>query len=311
MSTLSYFVNQLDIFDQRLHEPLYNVTYGRDIKLRTDVNIFNESSSFTRASFGAIGSQSAVGKPWLAQNSNTLPNISIDGERIVTPVRTLGQEIVYSSIELEKSIKLTQPLDVQKYNAMNIMHQMWTDEQVYIGDKALGVSGLVNSSVVTTGPSTSGPWLLPNGAPAASSDAIIAAVNELLDATYKASAYAICPNKILLPHPQFALLCSQKVSVESGNYSLIEYLKRSTICLAVNGVELDIQPTKWLSGAGVGGSDRMIAYTNDEQRVRFPMVPIRRETPYYLGINFHAPYVWALGEVEFVYPETLQYRDGI
>jgi hypothetical protein len=305
MSTLAYFVNQLDIFDQRLHEPLFNVTWGRDIKLRTDVSMFNESSSFTRASFGAIGSQTAVGKPWLSQNSNTLPNVSIDGERIVTPVRPLGQELVYSSIELEKSVKLTQPIDVQKYNALSIMQQMWTDEQVYIGDANLGVTGLVNSPLVTTAPAGSPPWA------SASADQIIFSINELLDATYKASAYAVCPQKILVPHPQFAILASQKIAVESGNYSILEYIKRSSITLAINGVELEVQPSKWLTGIGVGGTDRMVAYTNEEQRVRFPMVPMRRETPYYLGINFHAPYVWAFGEVEFVFPETLQYRDGI
>ena len=55
----------------------------------------------------------------------------------------------------------------------------------------------------------------------------------------------------------------------------------------------------------------MVAYTNDESRVRFPMVPVRRETPYYQGIRFHAPYLWAFGEVEFVYPETVRYADGI
>jgi hypothetical protein len=55
----------------------------------------------------------------------------------------------------------------------------------------------------------------------------------------------------------------------------------------------------------------MVAYTNNEDRVRFPMVPIRRETPYYLGIKFNAPYIWAFGEVEFPYSETVIYRDGI
>jgi hypothetical protein len=74
---------------------------------------------------------------------------------------------------------------------------------------------------------------------------------------------------------------------------------------------LDIQAVKWLAGRGTGGKDRMVAYTNDENRVRFPMVPIRRETPYYLGIKFNAPYIWAFGEVEFVYPETVRYGDGI
>ena len=34
-------------------------------------------------------------------------------------------------------------------------------------------------------------------------------------------------------------------------------------------------------------------------------------TPYFLGIKVYAPYIWAGGEVEFVYPETVLYRDGI
>jgi hypothetical protein len=55
----------------------------------------------------------------------------------------------------------------------------------------------------------------------------------------------------------------------------------------------------------------MLAYTNEENRVRFPMVPIRRETAYYEGIRFIAPYLWAFGQMEFVYPETLQYADGL
>jgi hypothetical protein len=310
MSTLSYFINQLDILDQTLNEPLYDVTWGRDINARTDVSMFNETSSYIRSSFGAIGSQTATGKPWLSQNGNSLPNISIDGERIDTPIRLLGQELVYSSIELEKSVKVGQPIDVQKYNALSIMQQMFTDEQVYIGDVPLtasgqSVTGLVNSNVVTTSPVTGGTWATK------SADEIIFDINELLDTTYKAAAYAVCPRKLLVPHPQFAILASQKISVESGNLSILEYIKKNSISLAINGVELDVQPSKWLTGVGVGATDRMLAYTNDEQKIRFPMVPMRRETPYNLGINFHAPYVWAFGQVEFVFPETIQYRDGI
>ena len=55
----------------------------------------------------------------------------------------------------------------------------------------------------------------------------------------------------------------------------------------------------------------MMAYTNNEDFVRFPMVPVRRETAYYQGIRFIAPYIWGFGSIEFVYPETVGYRDGI
>ena len=55
----------------------------------------------------------------------------------------------------------------------------------------------------------------------------------------------------------------------------------------------------------------MVAYTNEETFVRFPMVPIMRQTAYYLGIKFFAPYLWLFGEMEVVYPETIRYADGI
>lgn len=79
----------------------------------------------------------------------------------------------------------------------------------------------------------------------------------------------------------------------------------------MNGRPLNIQPLKWLTGRGAGNADRMVAYSNQEDFVRFPMVPVRRETAYYSGIRFIAPYIWAFGAVEFVRPETIIYRDGI
>jgi len=115
---------------------------------------------------------------------------------------------------------------------------------------------------------------------------------------------------VLLPPTQFAYISSQKVST-AGNVSILQFLEDNSISLRVNGRKLDIQPVKWLTGRGASGADRMVAYINQEDKVRFPMVPVRRETPYYLGIKFNAPYIWAFGEVEFIYPETVVYRDGI
>jgi hypothetical protein len=141
-------------------------------------------------------------------------------------------------------------------------------------------------------------------------DEILADVNTLIEATWQASGYAVCPDKLLLPPQQFAFISSQKVST-AGNVSILTFLEDNSISLRVNGRKLDVQPLKWLDGRGAAGADRMVVYTNDENRLRFPMVPVRRETPYYLGVKFNAPYIWAFGEVEFVYPETVRYADGI
>lgn len=310
MSTLAYYVNQLDKLDPKLHEPLFSVTWGRDIKLRTDVTFANESSSFTRSSIAAAGTNKATGKPWLSANQNAITGISLNGERVVTPLRLLGHQLSYTSVELERSQLLGQPLDVAQFNALNTMYQMYTDEMVYIGDSELSVYGLLNSTLVTAasvaadGTASSTLWT------AKTADQILRDVNSMIETAWAASGYAVCPDKLLLPPAQFAYISSQKVST-AGNMSILQYLEENSISLRVNGRKLDIQPVKWLTGRGASSTDRMVAYTNMEDRVRFPLVPVRRETPYTQGIHFNAPYIWAFGEVEFLYPETVLYRDGI
>ena len=309
-STLAYFVNQLDSLDKKLYEPLYSVTWGRDIKLRTGITMANESTSFIRSNIGAIGTQSASGKPWISPNTTTLPGVSINGERVTLPLRLLGQEVSYTSVELERSQLIGQPIDAQKFNALNVLYQMNTDEMVYIGDSAVGAEGLLNSTLVTaasvTADGSGSSTLWSTKTP----DQILRDVNDMITAAWQASGFSVCPDKLLLPPAQYAYIASQKIST-AGNVSILTFLEDNSISLRVNGRKLEIQPVKWLTGRGTAGADRMVCYTNDEDRVRFPMVPIRRETPYYLGIKFNAPYIWAFGEVEFVYPETVIYRDGI
>lgn len=308
-STLSYFVNQLDNLDKKLYEPLTSVTWGRDIALRSGITMANESTSFIRSTFGSGGTQSVSGKPWISPNTTTLPGLSINGERVVSPLRLLGQEISYTALELERSQSMGQSIDVQKFNALNTMYQMAIDEMVYVGDDTMKAKGLLNSDQVTTGSVANGAGGSPlwvNKTP----DEILKDVNGLIESAWAESAFAVCPDKLLLPPAQFAFLASQKIST-AGNISILTFLEDNSISLRVNGRKLDIQPVKWLTGIGVGGADRMVAYTNSEERVRFPMVPIRRETPYYLSIKFNAPYIWAFGEVEFVYKQTVRYADGL
>jgi hypothetical protein len=305
-SNLAYYVNQLDNFDQRLHEPLVGVTWGRDIKLRTGITMASESTSFTRSSFAGGGTQEAQGKPWISPETTTIPGVSVNGERIVTPLRLLGREVSYTSVELERSQLLGQPVDTAKLNALNTLYQMNTDEQVYIGDTFTGDTGLVNSAQVATGNVVGGTW----AANIATPDVILAQVNAMLTEAWTASAYTICPTEVRLPPAQFGAIAMQKVSGQA-NMSVLEYIKQNSIATNLNGRAINIQPLKWLTGRGVGGTDRMMCYVNEEDRVRFPMVPIRRETAYYQGIRFISPYIWAFGAVEFVYPETVLYRDGI
>lgn len=313
-SALAYYVNQLENLDKTLYEPLVEVSWGRDIKLRPGITMSNESTSFIRSMFGGVGTlgnalTNGGNMPWISPETTAIPGISVNGQKIVLPLRLLAREVSYTSVELERSQLTGQPIDAQKINALNFLYQMNTDQMVYVGSSDVGATGLVNDpniteATVSNGAAGSPLWA--NKTP----DEICADINTALTNTWQASAFAVCPGKILLPPASFAYIASQKVS-SAGNVSILKFIEDNTISLKINGKALDIQPVKWLTGAGSGSTNRMVVYTDDVSRVRFPMVPIRRETAYYQGIRYAAPYIWAFGQVEFVYPETVQYADGI
>lgn len=309
-SALAYYVNQLENLDKMLYEPLVSVSWGRDIQLRPGITMSNESTSFIRSAFAAAGTLDSIGNmPWISAETTAIPGVSVNGQKIVLPLRLAAREVSYTSVELERSQLTGQQIDRQKMDAMNILYQMNVDQMVYIGSTDVGATGLVNDAGVTVdnaadGLTGSSLWV--DKTP----DEILADVNSLLTNTWSASAFAICPSKILLPPANFSYIAAQKVS-SAGNVSILKFLKENSIALQINGKELDIQPVKWLTSAGVDSANRMVAYTNDVSRVRYPMVPIRRETAYYQGVRFTAPYLWAMGQMEFVYPETVRYSDGI
>jgi hypothetical protein len=178
------------------------------------------------------------------------------------------------------------------------------DEMVYKGDTDLGKTGMINSAAVTVSNAPTGTWST------ATPDQILADVNACLNAAWAASAWAVVPSELRIPPVQYSLLVSAKVST-AGNLSVLQYLKDNSLSNAINGRPLNIQPVKWLTGAGASSKDRMIAYTKDRNRIRYPLVPLQRTPLEYRSLFQITTYFGRLGCVEIVYPETVYYMDGI
>ncbi|WP_427183536.1 DUF2184 domain-containing protein [Bordetella bronchialis] len=300
-----FLIGELERLDQTLHAPLASVTWSRDIDLREDVSIADETSSFTNSTFAAAGGPSPTGKSWIGKDANAIQGLALDIGKTASPLTLWGMELGWTIPELESAQKLGRPIDQQKYTGMQLKHNMDIDEQVYIGDATLGLFGLVNSPRVTNvSNAQTGNWAT------ATPQQMLDDVNELLNSAWAASGYAICPSKLLIPPVQFSKLVGTIVS-SAGNISVLEFLKTNSLCNSINGRPLDIQPLKWLVGRGTSNADRMVAYTQEQQRVRFPLVPLQRTPLEYRSIFQMTTYFGRLGAVEFVYPETLGYRDGI
>lgn len=316
-STGAFLIGELERLDQKLHDPLVSVTWGRDIDLREDVTIADEVSSFTNSSFASSGGITPGGKAWVSSDANAISGIALDIGKTTSPLYLWALEIKYTLPELASAQKLGRPVDAQKYDGMRMKYQMDIDEMVYIGDSGYTKLGLVNNTPTVantnalqagtsspTGATTSLKWI------DKTADSILADVNQLLTNTWTNSGWAVMPDELRVPPVQFGYLVSQKVST-AGNVSILEFLRNNSLCNAANGKPLNIQPVKWLTGRATGPADRIMCYTRDRDRVRFPLVPLQRTPLEYRNLFQIVTYYGRLGVVEFPYPECCSYLDGV
>ena len=326
-STGAFLVGELEQLDQTMHEPLADYSWSRDIDVREDVSIADETSSFTNSAFAAIGGSGSGGgangttggKAWIGKESNMIQRIALDIAKTAHPLYLWGMELSYTIPELESAIRLGRPIDTQKYTGIMLKYQMDVDQQVYLGDTELGQTGLVNSGSVTYALVANGAyggtaWNAGTGS-GKTPDEIVNDIITLCNATWKASGYAVYPSRLLLPPAQWGYVGSQKIST-AGNETILSYIEdKVQMCLRLNGKKLEVLPVKWLAGAGetVSGTatDRMVAYTKDIKRVRVPLVPMQRTPLEFRSIWHITTYFCRIGVVEVVYSETMAYADGI
>lgn len=329
-STGAFLVGELERLDLTMHEPLAEVSWGRDIDLREDVTIADDVSSFTLSSFSAnsgtgSGQGIGTGKAWLGKATDQITGLSVDISKVPHALTPWGMELKYTIFELESAAKLGRPIDAQKYEGLQLKHQMDIDEQVYMGDTTIGATGLLNDAGIAPANLAVGASGVTNWMPNAQGLSktaleILSDVNTALTTVWKAAAWAVVPTELRLPPDQFGYISTQPVAIggTSPAVSILKYIQDNNLLTTTGRGRLNIQPLKWLIGMGAGGTigtsgtvDRMFVYTKDKKRVRYPMTLLQRTPLQYDSIFHKATYFCRLGQVEWVYTETGGYFDGL
>lgn len=306
-STGVFFQNELIRINPTLIEPLADFPYARDVDL-TDLDLGDEATAYDASLERAVGGVNPAGKSIISARTTTIGTANVDTERVQSPTFLWGEMIQMSIIEIERAMKLGRPLSPQLLNALKRKWELDTQGMVYLGDTGLGVTGLVNSPLVTAATVPAGvggvTWALKTP------DEILADVNAGLDATWAASGYTRMPTRIGLPPAKLSALVSRRLT--NTDRSVLTYLKENNIAKQQGGVDLQFAPMRELIGAGVGPSDRMVIYSKAVDVVRYPRTNELRAVPMQFdGLFQKQIYLGRLGTLEIPRPQLLRYYDGI
>lgn len=298
-STGAFLIGELERLDATINEPIQNVTWADDIDLRADVTIDDEFTSFALTNYSAGGLNG--GKAFVRDNANAIYGVGVDQSKVTHPVALWAMQPSWTIIELSKAMRLNRPIDQSKIAGVQYKYQLDADDMVYEGDKDMGVAGLINHPGVA-------PLQMTANWATATADQVVGYFNDLTMAALEKTANKFAPERYLLPPRLFKPL-ARKVS-EAGDKTIYTYLKENCLATMINnGRQPEILLRGRLAGKGVGGADRIVAYTRDKKYVRWSLAPMQNTPVESNGLMQKVTYYCGMGSVELVYPETVSYCD--
>lgn len=209
----------------------------------------------------------------------------------------------YNLQEIRRSNRHGVALDQKRATASKRGTEKEIDRILALGDSTAGLKGLLNLANALT-------FTVPNGAGGTQDWAsktpeemladMIGIVEYIIETTEEVEE----PDTLILPRPQMTLARTKRFS-DSSDRTVLDWFK---------ALYPQIQVTSWrkCAAAGVGSSDRMVAYTRSPEYVagiipqEYEQLPVETRNYEFL-INTHA----RIGGVYSPYPLSIAYGDGI
>lgn len=306
---LAFLAGELEKQDTRLLEPLTSLTAPRDIDMlpgggwvSITSNVFVDYATTGSDEDSIIGSE-----------TTNIPVSQANISKDVFKVHTFSEILrapLFDELKLQQIGKsLSQILD----DGVRLNHSKMIDRNVYVGISKTGTYGLVNNpNIVATGAvnGASGSPLWSQKTPVE----IMNDINQLLTNTVTNSGYDLSgmANRILIDWANYSYIANTPVTI-AGTQSILNYLLENNI--ATNqGRELEIYPCRWCTGAGVGGTQRMVAYVKAPNRVNIDLpVPLSRvmTAPNTTSASYETIFASQFSQVKYLYYTCAAYSDGI
>lgn len=314
---LGFLIGQLTYVEQEvLRQPYADIKYPTILTVDTSAPDYVESIAFKVLDYK--GEPAPIGDV-----SHDFPLAEIAAKVGGVDVVQAGLGYTYTQIEVGKAMQMASAQGfggainylAEKPIATRTLTEQWLDRVAFIGDSrwpSLATGGLVKYPgvpILATGTLLGGAnktiaQILAQ-TPDAAAQEVLTLLNNLILQVYQVQTNSIFrPTHILLPLKQWGQLTTFRIPNTSE--TLISYLERV--------LKITFEPILQLAGAGVGGTDRMMAYTKNPQFAKFhlPMpFTLNAPIPSHGGLRFEAAGVVRTAGTELRVPLSHAYVDGI
>ena len=302
-----FLMKELEKVDEKILEPLTSTDWPRDMPVITGGGLAESISTvdITYASSG--GDDDNI----FLDAANDIPVIQADLSRNSVRTFNFAEYLAFNIVEEEKMRQVGRDPETFLSKGLHLHFDKTVDKAVYWGFPRAVVGGLCTSPEITRSGAARGAQGTTVWADK-TADEILRDINAVITAVWEDNDCASdgLPNHILVPPHQFGLLTTRKVSDDSER-SILTYVLENNLATR-QGKELIIDPCKWCVGVGSDGSDRMVVYMNQVDRICFNMTqPLRRMEAERVEMRIKIPYFAQFSAVRFLYPSTVRYMDGI
>ena len=300
-AALGFLINQTSYIEQQVNEIVYpDIQYPELIPVDTSAGEFAKSVTYYSADkYGEAN--------WINGNSDDIPLAGTEMTKFQTPVYTAAIGYSFGWEEVNQAMLLGHNLQGDDAAAARRAYEEMVDRVAILGDSRKGFQGLINNSSVNAASATNGDW----GGTGTTSDQVLEDVNNALLAVGSSTLYTSIADTLLLSFGKMNFLATTRLG--DTERTLLSFLRENNTYTAMTGRPLMIRGVRGLETAGVGGTERMIAYRRDPSVLKLHVPMVHRFLPVHQAgpLRWEVPGVFRLGGLDIRRPLEVKYRDGV
>lgn len=299
--TSVFFARELEHIKAQSYDVKYQDMYAR-MQIPVSGEAGAHATRITYRSYDRVGMAKII-----TAYAKDLPRADVSGREFISPVRSIGLSFAYNVDEILASAATGRSLEQRRANAVQRGTEESIDHIAWYGDASSGLPGfLTNPNVpameVATGVSGSTFWL--DKTP----DEILFDVNNGFATQHAITRQVEKGDTLMLPTLQYNHIAATPRSPNSDTTILAYIVANSPFISSAD----QIVSIPEMQGAGDGGTDLMVIYKKDPEKLTMEVpMELRFLAPQERGLEIEVPSWAKTGGTIVYYPMSIAFWYGI